>query len=355
LKQLNRLQETGTSVWIIKGNHDAASKISRELPWPKHVHVFSHENPETRYLESLAVAIHGWSYPRRDIYENIARRFPDAHRDYFNIGLLHTALTGRRDHEPYAPCKLADLSVKGYEYWALSHVHTRDVMETETGKVVFPGNLQGRHIREQGPKGAYLITVTSPNDIQLEFHPLHTVEWTQTTIDITGRKTPEDIASAATSVLISEKEKSLAPILVARVIFTGQSELKFNLDQDHLFLEKTIRTFLEPDMNDVYIEKILFDITSPLDASRLLRSAGPVADLFRNIRERMTGDADLRDLLDQLNPLYQKLPIDFHRSADTIRLQDRESIRAFLSEIESLLLSHSARMELDSWRYYDSF
>ena len=34
-------------------------------------------------------------------------------------GLLHTAADGREGHARYAPCSVANLVAKGYDYWAL--------------------------------------------------------------------------------------------------------------------------------------------------------------------------------------------------------------------------------------------
>lgn len=65
--------------------------------------------------------------------------------------MLHTALTGRQGHAAYAPCSLEDLRSKHYDYWALGHVHEHEVV-SEDPYVVFPGNTQGRTIREAGPK-----------------------------------------------------------------------------------------------------------------------------------------------------------------------------------------------------------
>lgn len=47
---------------------------------------------------------------------------------------------------------------RGYQYWALGHVHQRELRGTDP-VVAFSGNLQGRRIREAGAKGCWLVTV----------------------------------------------------------------------------------------------------------------------------------------------------------------------------------------------------
>ncbi len=111
----------------------------------------------------------GW--PARDKYINVinvrslfntwaagdlAAQYQDAHAGLLNIGMLHTALAGREGHESYAPTTSEKLVIKGYHYWALGHVHNREVVR-ENPWIVFPGNTQGRHARELGEKAQRLI------------------------------------------------------------------------------------------------------------------------------------------------------------------------------------------------------
>src|SRR5438045_2338199 len=78
---------------------------------------------------------------------NLAEEYPTADKDRFNIGLLHTSIDGRVGHDTYAPCSVDQLRGHGYQYWALGHVHRREVL-SEAPWIVFSGNLQGRHINE---------------------------------------------------------------------------------------------------------------------------------------------------------------------------------------------------------------
>ena len=87
-----------------------------------------------------------------------------------NIGLLHTGLGGADGHERYAPCTLEELRLRGYDYWALGHIHTRQVL-CQDPPVVFAGNVQGRHIRETGPKGCLLATIGSDRQHRTRLPP----------------------------------------------------------------------------------------------------------------------------------------------------------------------------------------
>ena len=156
---------------MLYGNHDAANQITRSLVLPDNVRVFSSRKPETFTLAEFAVALHGQSYPQREVVENLVPTYPRPVPDMFNIGVLHTGLGGMGGgHADYAPCTRHDLDNEGHDYWDLGHVHQRCVLR-ERPHIVFAGNLQGRHIREAGPKSAYLVTVEAGELVDLS--PVH--------------------------------------------------------------------------------------------------------------------------------------------------------------------------------------
>ncbi|WFS01985.1 metallophosphoesterase family protein [Rhizobium tumorigenes] len=157
-REMARLERAGIPVYLLKGNHDAESVITRTITLPDNVHQFPTGKPGTFKLEALKVALHGQGFADRSATDNLALGYPAAVPGWFNIGVLHTSLTGREPHANYAPCSLDDLRSRGYDYWALGHVHEYELL-AENPAILFPGNLQGRSIRECGPKGALLVSV----------------------------------------------------------------------------------------------------------------------------------------------------------------------------------------------------
>lgn len=183
--QMGRLYEAGIPACVLHGNHDAESRITRSLTLPDSVHVFPARKPATIRLDELGVALHGQSFAERAETANLARGYPGRVDGAFNIGVLHTALDGRGGHETYAPCAVADLVGKGYDYWALGHVHRAELVH-ERPHVVFPGNLQGRHVRETGPKGAVCVTVADGEVVELEWRYCDVVRWAVIRVDAGG-------------------------------------------------------------------------------------------------------------------------------------------------------------------------
>lgn len=170
IRQMGRLRDAGIRTFLIYGNHDAESQITRRLSLPDNVTTFSAAEPETHIIEDLGVALHGQSFRERDVTENLARGYPDPVPDLLNVGILHTGLGGEEGHQNYAPCTLGELVNKGYDYWALGHIHKPSVRH-ERPFVVYSGNLQGRHINEAGPRGA--VTVSVEDGVISDLAPFH--------------------------------------------------------------------------------------------------------------------------------------------------------------------------------------
>ncbi len=127
--QASRLVEAGIPIVVIRGNHDAANRMTSSLPLPKNPDgseiMMRSDQVDLRQFESLGVAVHGRSFQSRAESDNLAAGYPSPISGMFNVGLLHTSLTGAEGHDPYAPCTPAQLADKRYDYWALGHIHAR--------------------------------------------------------------------------------------------------------------------------------------------------------------------------------------------------------------------------------------
>lgn len=189
---MGRLRKAGIRAFVLWGNHDAESEMTRKLTLPDNVTVFGHRKPEVHRLPEFNVALHGQSFKDKAVVENLALGYPEPVPGCYNIGVLHTALEGYTAHASYAPCTLAELHAKGYDYWALGHVHEFQQWSGPS-TIVFPGNLQGRHIRETGRRGAVLVTVEG-GETRVERLYLDVLRWEAVEVDAADCVTIADLA-----------------------------------------------------------------------------------------------------------------------------------------------------------------
>jgi DNA repair exonuclease SbcCD nuclease subunit len=314
VKQMGRLAQAKIPVFLLHGNHDAESQITRKLTLPTNVSVFPARKAETFRLPDLDVALHGQSFRQRDITDNLVLDYPPPIAGCFNIGVLHTALGGVAGHANYAPCSMDDLTNKGYDYWALAHVHQAAVLHNRP-HVVFCGNLQGRHIRESGPKGASLIAVED-GEVQ-EISSLHVdcVRWIHLPV-------PVDQCSAVTDAIDRIRQAIEAAVesdaqgrlLACRIELTGRTRLHSELlsSADHLLAEaKAAALGLGEEV--AWIERLVVGTASPETAASHKDALG---DLQRII-ESAGSDAELQArLATDLGDLVRKLPHDIRTDAD---------------------------------------
>jgi exonuclease SbcD len=226
-REVARLERAEIAVFLLKGNHDAESVITKTITLPKNVREFPVNKPGTFTLEHLKVALHGQGFAERSATENLALAYPAAKPGWFNIGVLHTSLTGREPHAPYAPCSVEDLRSRGYDYWALGHVHDFEIV-SEDPYVIFPGNLQGRSIREQGAKGAVLVTVDDGR-ISLERIITDSARFAETTVAVEPEDDLPAILRRIETALENVADVMEGRPLALRIRLTGTSRYRREL------------------------------------------------------------------------------------------------------------------------------
>jgi DNA repair exonuclease SbcCD nuclease subunit len=307
---MGRLGQAGIEVFLLYGNHDAASVITRTLPLPKNVRVFSSRKAETLFHASTGTALHGQSYPSRDPGRDLAAGYPDPIRGVFNIGVLHTALSGSRPpHAPYAPCTPQQLAAKGYQYWALGHVHEHEIVATEP-HIVFPGNLQGRHIREIGAKGAVIVDVVDDAVDAVRHLPLDAVRWARVDVDLTGCLDDDQAHAQVRAALQTVKVEAAddRPLMV-RVTYVGETPLHRTLNERRAELRDVTRALGLAVSDQIWIEKVevktTAETTTDATASPLLSD---VATFLREgLKDPELSDQIRADLADFLNRTPQEI------------------------------------------------
>ncbi len=338
-REMGRLERAGIPAFLLFGNHDADSEMTRKLVLPENVRVFDARKPVSFRLDALRVVLHGRSFRDAATTENLAVGYPPAEPGWFNIGVLHTALEGHAAHASYAPCSLAELAARGYQYWALGHVHEFAIV-SKTPHVVFPGNLQGRHARETGPRGAVMASVEGGEVRAVERLIVDVLRWHQLSVDVGGAEDFEAVVRRVGLALDGLLAQTPAgrPLAV-RVTLRGATAAHGALFGDAARLRaEVIAQALVRDGERLWIEKVRIDTRPPDDAPGKVH-AEAIDDLAR-VLAAAPQDAELLAALgEDLRQLADKVPAELLDAVPELAAVRAGTLGALVEEVSAGLLA----------------
>ena len=332
--QMVRLEAKRIPVYLIAGNHDAASVVSKKLTLPENVHVFSTRTAETMEVPGLAAVIHGRGFPHRAVPENLAVDYPAAVPGKFNLGLLHTSLTGRPDHDTYAPCSEQDLRNKGYAYWALGHIHQPEVI-SEDPWIVFAGNCQGRHARETGPRGCRLVTVKDSLEVaSAEWRDLDVVRWQAVEVPLAGVENEAGAIKGIREALAGAVAAAEGRLLATRIHLTGATALHGSLHRDAQHWRAQVQA-LAQDFGEesVWVERLRVGTRPVYDLAELAARDALTKTVLETLE---TATHHLPALPDDITEMLDVLPPELR--AEVAAEWDPDQRPALMEEVRAIIL-----------------
>jgi len=328
--QLERLHRAGIRVFKIRGNHDAMSKISKELVVPDTVKVFG-GNAEIVEITNgtLPIAIHGLSFAKPQIAESLLPRFKAPVSGAVNIGIMHTSLAGSAGHDIYAPCNALDLHVSGFDYWALGHIHQRG-RYPGAATVIMPGMPQGRDINEAGPKSVSLVTISDDRAIIVEERLTSIAQFERVHVDLTAIAEWRDAVTAIETALKAQREQTLSPHLVARLHLHGRTPLNWQLRRDLDLLQAEAEQRAES-VGRTWVEKLELAIETPPIAPEVT-APDPVIELSILMRQEVIARASFRD---HIREMVRDLLADLPQESRDFAGRDQAAFEHFIDRLLS--------------------
>jgi DNA repair exonuclease SbcCD nuclease subunit len=325
--QMARLNQAGIRVLKIRGNHDALSRISKQLVFPDTVTIFT-GRPQSIPLTAggLDVMFHGLSFANPKAPESLLPKYPAAREGAFNIGIMHTSLAGSPGHDVYAPCSVADLHGHGFDYWALGHIHVRQV-HPGASTVVMPGMPQGRDINEAGQKSVTLVTIRDDRSIEIEERLTSVAQFERLSVDVTGTVEWSEAVARVRSSLETLRASVPSRHAVVRLALTGSSSLSWALirDKDLLLAEAEQAAEL---VGDTWVEKLELDLTQP-QAEAPEGTADPIFELAASMRD----DANSEAFRSEAKAFIQKIVADLPAEGRDFAGKDEAGLERFLDRV----------------------
>ena len=106
--------------------------------------------------------------------------------------------SGYEGHQSYAPCTVAGLISKRYDYWALGQLPCREVLNREP-EIIFPETCRVGISTKAGAKACMLVEVDSQQRLRSQFRPLDVFRWQTCWVDASGAATKEELLNRRSS------------------------------------------------------------------------------------------------------------------------------------------------------------
>ena len=339
-RKMEELRACNIRVYLLQGNHDAASKMKKafRLTLPDNVHLFPTNKPDTVKLDECGVALHGQGFAQQAVEDKLHLAYPDPVAGYFNIGVLHTSCGNYETHDNYAPSTVQGLTDKNYDFWALGHIHKRAQLAGPEPHIWYSGNLQGRSIREQGAKGCSIVTVGDDQAVDVRFAAVDVLRWQTCQVDATECLTADDVGEAIQRRLGDLLEEADGRPLASRVEITGCSPAHRELNRYRDKIDSEIRIETVDHFDDqVWLEKIQFQTRSGAAASGEVD--GPTLELIQRIDQAEVAEEVIADVREDIAKMRKQLPTQERADNARIDLDDEEQVKELLQDAKELLMS----------------
>ncbi|CDX57713.1 Metallophosphoesterase [Mesorhizobium plurifarium] len=325
--QMARLHQAGVRVYMIRGNHDAMSRITKQLVLPDTVTIFGGRCQSViQPGAGLDVAFHGLSFASPKAAESLLPKYAGPQEGAANVGLMHTSLAGSPGHDVYAPCSVADLHGHGFDYWALGHIHVRQVY-SGASTLVMPGIPQGRDINEAGEKSVTLVTIRDDRSVEIEERLTSVAQFDRVSVDLTGVLEWSEAIVRIRAGLEQSREVARSRYLVARLGLVGTSALSWSLMRDRDLAVAEAEQAAEQ-VGDTWVEKLELALSGP-GLGSLESVADPTLELARSMSANAVSEAFRSDAREFILKTIADLPPDARGFAG----KDEAGLEQFLDDV----------------------
>ncbi len=302
--ELKRLSEKEIPTYFICGNHDPLSSWLEILQMPENVFRFSSTEVErlTYQKSNQPIAdIYGTSFQNKIVKNNLAHSYQliNSNPSPISIAVLHGTVGTPGPHEDYAPFKIEDITDKGFDYWALGHIHKRQIVQEKNPTIVYPGNSQGRDFGETGTKGCYLIEITQNEAPKIKFVPTHLIRFEEIQVDLTGKDKIDELRDSLQEAITNLDDYEENTNYILRIIFKGRSSLHSNLNKPGE-IEQLLELFNEGQLNQsnsIWIDRIDIKTQPNIDLEQVKKGTDFTAEILKSFEKVEANPENLTELI----------------------------------------------------------
>jgi len=293
--ELKRLSNKGIPVYFVCGNHDPLSSWLESIQMPGNTFRFDSAEVENYIFQKNdkpLVDIYGISFQNKVVNENLALKYNLTNdQSLISIAILHGTTGAPGSHENYAPFKVEDVTGKGFDYWALGHIHKRQIIRDRYPVIVYPGNPQGRDFGETGAKGCYMVEIAKNKTPEIRFIPTQLIRFEDVRIDLTGEEKIDRLSGRIEEVISSLEDYEENTSCILRISFYGRTPLHSLLNKQEE-VEQLVHYFNEGQLNQmnyIWIDSIRVKTRPVIDTEQIKKGADFTAEILKTI-EKFEGE-----------------------------------------------------------------
>ncbi len=307
MSELKRLSDKGISAYFVCGNHDPLNSWLETAGLPENVYLFGSNAVEnfTYYKDNKPAAeICGISFREKVVKDNLAIKYRLKDNPApVSIAVLHGTAGIPGPHENYAPFRVKDVLKTGFNYWALGHIHKRQIINESGPVMVYPGNPQGRDFGETGAKGCYLVEIDEDGKVNLEFIPVQIIRFEEIEIDLADEDKIDRIWDKIEKSRNSVEDYDENVSYILRVNLTGRTTLHAHLNKPGE-LEKLQEYFNEGQLNQInftWIDRFEINTMPVIDIEQIRKGNDFAAELLKAFGEYELDLKRLDELINSIN------------------------------------------------------
>jgi DNA repair exonuclease SbcCD nuclease subunit len=309
ISELKRLSDKGIPAYIVCGNHDPLNSWLDISRLPENVIRFGSSKVEnhTFIKDNKPVAdIYGISFHKKVINENLSRKYKLKNNpSRFSLAVLHGTAGAAGPHENYAPFKVKDVINKGFDYWALGHIHKRHIVHKSNPTIVYPGNPQGRDFGETGAKGCYLVEIDTNKKVNLRFIPVQLIRFEEIKVGLAEEDTITDLADRIENAKSNIEDYESNMNYIFRINLTGKSAIHSLLNKPGE-TEQLTEHFNEGQLEQTYftwVDRIELNTRPVIDIGKIEKGNDFAAEILKTFNEYETNTEELKELFKNIEEL----------------------------------------------------
>ncbi len=211
-----------TKIYITPGNHDPYinGSMYKSTNWSDNVKIFTNNIEK---VENEDCNIYGFGFNNFYCRTSDVQDIVLDDKEKVNILITHGTLNGGTIEDmEYNPMSKSKLSMLGFDYIALGHIHKLDYNTEENQKIVYPGSPISMGFDELGKHGVIVGELTKEK-LDLKFMQIDKREFKEEKVDISDTNNIEELIEKLNGIELDDN-------IFYKIILTGEKKYEININ-----------------------------------------------------------------------------------------------------------------------------